>query len=265
MQGKDENGTHFHDQGDGPAVVLIHGLGMNHAMWQWQVPALAPTFRVLTYDLIGHGESPTPTAKPDLAMLSRQLVELMDHRDIARAAIVGFSLGGMIARRFAIDHPERLSALAVLHSAHARSTAQRDAVRQRVELAGRSGPEATVDEALERWFTPEFAAGNPEVLTLVRGWILANDRRVYPLLYHVLAEGDQEIVEGTETIPCPTLVMTGEEDHGNSPEMARHMAAAIPNAKVVILPGLRHMALAEDPSSINEPLLEFLRAAMLDD
>ena len=264
MHGKTINGTYFHDQGQGPSVVLAHGLGMNHAMWQWQVPALLPSFRVVTYDLIGHGGSPSPSGKPDLTLLSRQLLELMDHREIERAAIVGFSLGGMIARRFAIDHLERLSALAILHSAHGRSDQQRNAVHRRVDLADRNGPAATVDEALERWFTPRFAADNPDILTLVRGWILANDRRIYPLLYRVLAEGDQEIVGNLGTITCPTLVMTGEEDHGNSPEMARQMALAIADAKVVILPGLRHMALAEDPPSVNGPLLEFLRAALLE-
>ena len=80
--------------GSGPAVVLIHGFGLNRAMWQWQLPALTPHFSVLTYDLLGHGERARPTGTPDLAMFSAQLLGLMDCSGIARAAVVGFSLGG---------------------------------------------------------------------------------------------------------------------------------------------------------------------------
>ena len=64
--------------GSGPPVVLIHGFGLNRTMWQWQRPALMPHFSVLTYDLLGHGESAPPVGTPDLTMLSRQLLGLMD-------------------------------------------------------------------------------------------------------------------------------------------------------------------------------------------
>ena len=78
----------------------------------------------------------------------------------------------------------------------------------------------------------------------------------------MLAEGDAEIARDIERVSCPTLVMTGEEDFGNSPEMANKMAALIPGARVAILPGLRHMALAESPRAFNEPLVSFLRNAL---
>ena len=73
---------------------------------------------------------------------------------------------------------------------------------------------------------------------------------------------DAEIAQGLERIACPTLVMTGEDDPGNTPAMARAMAAAIPGARLAILPGLRHMALAESPAAVNEPLRAFLRDAL---
>ena len=76
----------------------------------------------------------------------------------------------------------------------------------------------------------------------------------------MLAEADAELVQGMERIACPTLVMTGEDDPGNTPAMARAMAGLIPGARLVILPGLRHMALAEAPAAVNIPLCAFLRA-----
>ena len=248
--------------GSGPPVVLIHGFGLKRAMWQWQLPALAPHFSVLIYDLLGHGESAPPDGTPGLAMFSAQLLRLMDRCGIERAAIMGFSLGGMIARRFALDRPDRLSVLAILNSPHDRSSAEREAVRARVRQTEAHGPTANVEPALERWFTPVFRAEAPDTVTLVRNWIMANDPAVYPQIYRVLAEGDAEIAEGLERIACPTLVMTGEDDPGNTPAMARAMARLIPSARVVILPGLRHMALAESPQAVNAPLSAFLRDAL---
>ncbi len=255
-------GTAWEQHGEGPPVVLIHGFGLNRAMWQWQLPALTPHFRVLTYDLLGHGESAPPDGRPDLAMFSAQLLGLMDRRGIARAGVVGFSLGGMIARRFALDHGDRLAALAILNAPHDRSPAEREAVRARVRQTEAEGPSANLEPALERWFTPAFRAEAPETIALVRDWIMANDRHLYPQIYRVLAEGDAEIADSLERIACPTLVMTGADDPGNTPAMARAMAGLIPGARLAILPGLRHMALAETPEAVNAPLAAFLRDAL---
>ena len=213
----------------------------------------------------GGGETAPPDGTPNLAMFSSQLLGLMDRCGIERAAVVGFSLGGMIARRFALDHPDRLSALAILHSAHDRTPAERDAVRARVRHTREHGPSANVDSALERWFTPAFRAQAPELIALIREWITSNDPVVFPQIYDVLAEGDAEIVGGLERIACPTLVMTGEDDPGNTPAMSRAMAERIPGARLAILPRLRHMALAESPSAISEPLCEFLREVLAPD
>ena len=254
--------TAWERHGSGPAVVLVHGFGLNRAMWQWQLPALTPHFSVLTYDLLGHGESAPPAGTPDLAMFSRQLLGLMDRCAIERAAVVGFSLGGMIARRVALDRGDRLSALAILNSPHDRSPAEREAVRKRVRQTEAHGPAANVEPALARWFTPAFRAEAPETIALVRQWIERNDPALYPQIYRVLAEGDAELAEGLERIASPTLVMTGSDDPGNTPAMARAMAGSIPGARLAILPGLRHMALAEEPAAVSAPLCAFLQGAL---
>lgn len=251
-------GTVYEIQGQGPAVVLVHGLGLNRDMWQWLLPVLVGQFRVLTFDLVGHGESADPAGAPDLKMFSEQVADLLNDCALDRCAVVGFSLGGMIARRFAMDYPARLSALAVLNSAHDRSESERAAILERVEMVRRAGPAATVDTALERWFTRDFKSRNPEMMNLVRRWVMANREDVYPAIYRVLAEGDAEIADSVKLIRCPTLVMTGEEDSGNSPAMTRRLAAAIPGAQAVVLPALRHMGLAEDPVAFNAPLVTFL-------
>ena len=254
--------TAFERSGSGPPVVLIHGLGLRRAMWQWQLPALGPHFEVLSYDLLGHGDSADPADKPRLVTFTGQLLRLMDRCRIERAALVGFSLGGMIARRMVLDHPDRVSALAVLAPPHARTEEQREAVRTRVRQARVDGPAATVEAALVRWFTPAFHSANPDLMALVRGWVQANDPAVYPGMYRIVPEDDEELETGLDAIACPTLVMTGSDDTGNTPAMSQGMAAAIPGARCVIVPGMRHMGLAESPDVFNRPLLAFLREAL---
>ena len=258
------NGTHYDLIGpDGaPVVVLIHGLGLRRACWQWQVPVLAERFRVLAYDLWGHGDSPAAPDTPSLTVFSKQLADLLGELKIERAAIAGFSMGGMICRRFAMDHPDRTSALAILHSPPARSLDAQAAVEARVTQARAEGPGSTVENALERWFTEPYRLANPDVMDLVRSWVLANDRQIYPLNYHVLAHGVAELVAPMPPIQCPTLVMTGDEDFGNGPDMTHAIAAEIAGAEAIILPGLRHMALAEDPDAFNAPLMNFLNRTL---
>ncbi len=245
--------------GEGAPVILIHGLGLSRAMWQWQVPALETKFQVVSYDLLGHGESPNPAGPCTMQQMVDQLEDLMSDLNIPRAALIGFSLGGLINRAFALEHPDKTTALVILNSAHARTAAQRDSIELRVRQAKESGPAATVDAALERWFSEDFTRRKPQVLEQVRQWVVANDASVYPHLYRLLAEGDKGLETEISAIDCPTLIVTGEEDHGNSPEMTRQMAALMPNARAEILPGLRHMALVEDPATINGLLVEFLQ------
>ena len=252
-------GTAYERFGSGErAVVLVHGLGLNRHSWQWQVPALAQSHRVIIYDLHGHGDSRVPPQTPSLTVFSDQLNELLDHLGVARASVFGFSLGGMIARRFAMDHGARVEALGILHSAHARDKAAHDAIQARVVQAAQEGPAATVEAALQRWFTDGFRLSHPEMMNEVRRWILANRKEVYAPIYQVLVDGVTELVAPNPPITAPTLVMTGDEDYGNSPAMSRAIAAEIPGSELVILPGLRHMALAEAPEIFNARLLAFL-------
>lgn len=255
----DPHGTSYDIIGpeDAPVVVLIHGLGLTRAVWQWLLPDL-PKYRVVTYDLIGHGETAPPQGQPRLRDLSSQLAALLDHLGIDRAALVGFSLGGMVARRFAQDYPTRTTALAVLHSAHKRTEKQQDAILFRVAQAEEHGPEATVELALQRWYTEAAQATRPDLMELTRAWVLANKREVYVKLYRILAHGVDEIVAPKPPIGAPTLVLTGDEDTGNGPEMSIAIATEIPRARLVILKGLRHMALAESPAAVNRPVTDFL-------
>lgn len=253
------SGTCFKLRNNGkPVVVLIHGLGLTQDMWRWQLDALSENYSVLTYDLTGMGQSAPPDAIPSLTMFARQLSELLKELKIERAIIAGFSLGGMIARRFAMDYPKKVIALAILNSAYKRDADAHDAIQSRVYQAQKDGPHSTVQAALSRWFTKSFSQQNPKIMNWVRATILANEKEIYPQNYQVLVDGVDELAAPQPPIFHPTLVMTAEEDYGNSVEMAHQIAAEIANSKTVILPKLRHMAMVEAPELFNMHLLNFL-------
>ena len=246
----------------GPVLVLVHGLGLTKEMWQWQIPALSKDYRVLSYDLHGHGQSPRARQRHCLSIFAQQINSLLDELHVAHCAIAGFSLGGMIARRYAMDYPARLRALAILNSPHARTQQQQQAILQRVQKVAEQGPSATVDAAIKRWFTDDFHDSNPLLIKMVRQWVLANDPDIYPENYRVLATGVDELLAPNPPIDCPTLVVAAEEDFGQPAEMAHAMACEIPNAQTCILPKLRHMGLVESPGQYNQLLQSFFNQVM---
>ena len=244
-----------------PAVVLIHGLGLTRQTWADHLPAFTEHFRVLTYDLCGHGESALPTRIPNLAVLSDQLRDLIDHLDLPSAALIGFSLGGMINRRVAMNHPDRVWALVILNSPHERSP---EAQRQVEERAAQSdaGPAATIEATLDRWFTPGFRADRPDAVANIRAGVLANDPGNFARHRQVLAHGVLELIRPDPPITCPALVLTCENDTGSSPDMSRAIASEIPGAQVLIVPALQHLGLIEQPSLFATPITDFLRRVL---
>lgn len=251
--------TSYRIDGTGTPLVLVHGMGLNLSMWDWQLPALSPHFRTIRYDLLGHGESEKAIKDYEMVDFVDQLARLLDGLSVERCALAGFSLGGLIVQAFTLAHPDRVSALAILCAGHDRSDEERAGMLERLEMAQQQSHIATVEMALERWFTEGFAARQPDVIDTVRRWMTDNDPAVYPLIYKVLATGDKPLARAIAKIACPTLVLACELDTGNSPEMAHRMAALIPNARAAIVPGLKHMGLAENPAAIGDILVPFLR------
>jgi len=244
-------------------VVLIHGLGLTRgSTWGGIAPVLARQYRVLAYDLPGHGQSALPEGPVTLSALSAQLIVLMDELGIDRAALVGFSLGGMINRRCAMDHPGRVSALAILNSPHDRGEDQQRIVEEHARATAVGGPSTGIDVTLARWFTDAFRHDHPEKVAVVRDIVLANDRANYAAHRQVLAEGVRELIVPEPPITAPTLVMTCERDSGSTPAMSHAIAHETPGAETLIVPELRHLGLIEQPRLFSQPVQDFLNRVL---
>lgn len=248
------DGTAYDDQGQGPVVVLLHGLGLDRHMWQTQVQRLATDHRVVAPDALGHGESPPADDALSLDDLVRQVVALLDHLQVADACLVGYDLGGQVALSVAAQEPARVTSLVLVSTAFRRLKAQRDLLLRRVEQARRHGPSANVDAAIQRWFSAAFQASHRDAVTAVRERLASNDASSYVAAARVHALADTHTADAARRVSCPALVMCGALDMGATPDMARRLVAEMSSARLMVVPRQRHMLPLEAPELVSDAI-----------
>ena len=254
------NGTYFEFTGNlnKKLVVFTHGFGLNYQMWQWLPLTVYNKFDILKYDLYGHGKSVAPPYPPSLELFAKQLAELINYLGYEKAILVGFSLGGMIIRKFVNIFENNVEGLIILNSPHKRNPEQQISIETRVKQAADQGPKSTVDDAIQRWFSDEYISKNQEKVQLIKNWILNNNPTLYSKIYKVLAQDVNEIINPEKKISCPTLVVTGDKDFGNNPDMSKRICDECLNSKLVIMKNLKHMGLVEDSIQFGKILESFL-------
>ncbi len=250
----------WQEEGHGPAVLLLHGVGSAMDSFDAIAAQLAPHHHLLRYDLRGHGDSGKPPGPYALTDFVTDATDVLDAAGIERAHLMGFSFGGMIAQTIAIAHPQRVNRVVLISSVAARTREERERIRERASKLEQGGPPTLLEAALDRWFTPEFRARHPEVVEQRVQRAMGNDPMGYAAAYRVFAESD--IDEALSQISAPTLVMTGEHDVGSTPRMARLIHTRIRGSQLKILEGLRHNVIAQVPELISELALEFFNAEL---
>ena len=249
--------TRYAVEGDGSPVLLIHGVGARLDNWDRVAALLARHFKVVRYDLRGHGRSSKVPGPYALDMFADDAAALLDHLGIARAHIAGHSLGGMIAITLARKHPGRVDRLAVLSAAAGRTEEERRKVKERIALIASGIPGDHFKNSLSRWFTDEFRAANPALMEQYAARNRENDPACYAAAYTVLATG--EVAQDLPHVKAPTLVFTGEHDLGSNPRMSRFIHEGIAGSELRILPRLRHSILIEAPNTVVELLEPFFQ------
>ncbi len=244
--------------GNGPLLVLLHGVGLDHTMWRGLAAHLEQTHTVLAYDLLGHGVAPPLEDPATLAQFTGQLWREADALDHDTFSLCGFSMGAMIAQHAARERPGRISDLILMCGVHRRSAAERERVAARLHQAEQDGPTSNIESALTRWFTEPFRQARPEVIDAVRQRLERNDPVEFLKAYRMFATADGDLADFAHEISCRTLVTTGEHDTGSTPAMMRTLAGDIPNAKAHLLEGLAHMAPVEAPATVASVMTRFL-------
>ena len=248
-------GTHLRATGAGAPLVLIHGVGLDLEMWEPLVPLLQPRRRLIRYDMRGHGLSAKPPGPNRLDDFVAQLDGLVTALELDRFDLAGFSMGGMVAEAYTARFPERVRRLALLHTVHDRSPAERAAVAARLAQTEAGDLEGAIEAAIARWMSSAFRKTHTEAVAAIERRMRGNDRAAYLASYRVFATADAEVVGMIDRIRCPTLVLTGEHDTGSTPAMAKALARRLPAATLAILPGLKHLSLIEAPEVV-APVLD---------
>lgn len=274
--------VHYTEMGRGPALVLVHALGVSTGMWTLQVPVLALRYRVIRFDVRGHGQTRCKDGDFTIWNLAGDLLHVMDLLRVEQAAVVGISMGGLIAQAAAIADPKRVALLGLISTVSAYSEEARKGLLDRARLVEIEGMAPMVGPAIERWFTEDFRARarasapeqseKPEypnevvhsasdsyeanLLAAVGKMISSTDPVCYAAACRALAKVD--LTQELDEIRCPTLIMSGDKDPAVSAASQEVLRKGIAKSTQMVVPHCSHMIPVERASDFNTDLLNFL-------
>jgi len=272
---------HYFDAGTGdPAFVLVHGMGGRWQHWLETIPTLAEHGRVLALDLPGFGQSEEPAERVSLDGFADAAAELIRDLGVERVVLVGHSMGGPIAVRFASRHPDlaeaivtvggavfQFSALLGLHDVM-RFIGERPresaAIAAEIATAGLPAPAAVrrliaFSPLLRRAFLAPYVF-DPAALPSDSAALIVDGAGAPGVLPTARAIGRSDPREGTEAVSCPILSIAADHDRITPLGDTEAFQREVPRARTVVLEGCGHMAMLERPQAFNTQLLAFVEA-----
>lgn len=250
---------HHYTQGspDAPAVLLAGALGTALPVWDGVADALARDHHVVRLDLRGHGASPVPPGPYTLSGLAADVAATASELELERFAFVGLSLGSAVGLTLALEHADRLDALVLAGAAPA--FGDPGTWRERAARVDAEGTGWLVEPTRDRWFTADFQAREPDVVTDVMAMLAATSPTGYSACCRALASFD--VTDRLTEVRTPTLVVVGDQDPVAPPEQARVLAEGIPGAELVTLPDAAHQVAVARPAAFARAVSEHLAHA----
>jgi 3-oxoadipate enol-lactonase len=240
-------------------VILIHGFPFSHDMWSPQLATLRKTFRVIAYDLRGHGKSDVGDGQYTLEFFVDDLMGLLDNLKIRKAVLCGLSMGGYIALRAVQRNPERILAL-ILADSQARADTNEAKLKRgaSIKAVKTDGVKAYAEGFVKAAFAPQSFTAKVGVVDSIRKIIVSNS--VLGICGALLALASRtDTTEALSSIKVPTLILVGEHDALTPVLASREMHEKIPNSELHIIPDAAHMSNLENPEVFNDHLLAFLQ------
>ena len=250
------NGTevYYEEAGQGPPLLLLHGLGSSTRDWEYQTPDLARFYRVISMDVRGHGRSGRPPGPYSVAQFAQDAVSLLRHLNAEPAHVAGLSMGGMIAFQMAVDVPDAVRSLTIINSGPAMilQGAQKLTIGLRFAIVKLLGMKVMAGMIAKKCFPlPDQEELRQKFITRVA----ENDPRAY--LDAIRAISGWSVEERIGGIRRPVLIISSDQDY-TPVDWKRRYAAKIPGAQVEVLKDSRHVAPFDQPGQLNELMLQFL-------
>ncbi len=251
--------------GSGPPLLLVHSLTLDSHMWRAQIDALSSRFCVHAVDLHGHGQSGGEAQAITLEAMADDLARLLDALGLDRVGYAGLSIGGMLGMRLALQHPDRVAALALLNTTAEPETPTKRMLFEHLNetTLNRPADDKTVRIVLDLMLSPAFQAQNPAVTQRVYDTLfIPNNEGMYWVAKAVFARGD--IRDAIATLDIPTVVVTSDIDTAIQTEFAVRVAETIPGARLVTYEGSGHLTAVERADEVNALLDSFFGAHLLE-
>ncbi|MEI8359000.1 MAG: alpha/beta fold hydrolase [Deltaproteobacteria bacterium] len=267
--------VYYEEHGGGPPLLLIMGLATDSTAWAFQLPEFARHYRAIAFDNRGVGRTSKPAGPYSIHQMADDAAGVMDALGVARAHVLGVSMGGMIAQELALRHPERVSALVLACTFPEPDATVED---RRSFMVGQLGGEVSADgelqidvaslnpllfvqQMLPAVFNPSFIASDLPKLMQVFAGALQYGFSMEAILGQVAAVMGHRTTDRLHRIAVPTLVLTGDADQLVAPSNSDILAREIPGAKLVKVPGGSHGFNFETPEVFNREVIDFLAGA----
>jgi 3-oxoadipate enol-lactonase len=238
-----------------PTLVLSNSLGTNLSLWDSQLSVFSQSFRVLRYDSRGHGQTSVTQGEYSVEVLGRDVLQLLDALNLQRVNFCGLSIGGMTGMWLGVNAPQRLENLVLSNTAP--TIGKLDTWNERIRTVRESGTKAVAQQVVERWFTPDFRASDPDQVGKTRSMIESTTTDGYA--GSCAAVRDFDFWEKVGTIRAKTLVIAGTHDLSVPPSDAQKLAKQIPGARYIELPAA-HISNVEAASRFTDAVSAFLRS-----
>ena len=256
-QGSDSNQNYYSFINNNTTpLVFIHGVGLDHQMWEPQTNSLNE-YSTITYDLLGHGKTPFNKEEITLDDFSKQLLSVLDFLKVDKCNLVGFSLGSLIALDFASKFQSRLKSLTVIGTTYKRTDNERALVVDRFNQAKLNKPISK--QALKRWFSDEYLKTHPEVYNQFMKILNkepkehSNFLKAYKLFaYHY------DNLEMIKRISTKTLIMTGADDSGSTVAMSKSLSSDLINSSFIEINDGKHLCSIECADDVNINIKNFI-------
>lgn len=252
----------YSDVGEGPAIVFAHGLFIDHSIFERQIAVLRDSYRCISVDLPGHGQSEYDTNGWTLDDLAEDLAALINQLSREQVVFVGLSQGGMIGIRLAARYPQLISKLILIGASARAEFSERIPLWQKTLTTLRVGSDAEREETFRtiqgRILDSVWLANHPAEAEAERRIMLNNDKKGIQLAAQAAVLTRQDLRPELPKVVAPTLIVVGENDNGTPPILAEEMQALLPKARLLVIPHSGHHLPLESPQHLTDAMQAFI-------